>query len=116
MRRSLWMIVSLVVVVGWLVLAYVPGVALPQVVVPGWLSAPLAVAAAVGLAAFLAIQSYLLNSTDAALRRNSAERGPRVAVARFELNRRRELFWTALPIVMTLALAAMAWGLWRTLL
>ena len=114
MRRSLWLIVTLVVVIGWLVLAYQPAPALPQLAVPGWLSTPLALLAAAGFALFLAIQGLLVNFTDTAVRKSRPD--DRVAVANLTLSRGREFFWTVIPLLMTLALALMAWGLWSSLL
>lgn len=114
MRRSLWLVVTLVVVTGWLVLAYLPALTLPQLALPASLSAPLALVAAAGLGLFLAIQGLLVNFTDAAVRRGRPD--DRVAVADFNLNRGREFFWTVLPLLMTLGLALMTWGLWSSLL
>lgn len=110
MRRTLWMVVSLVAVGVWLVLSYMPGVALPALAYPAWSGPLLALAAAAGLLLFLAIQAWIVRATDRAI-----AGGGKAVAAELGVARGREIIWTALPIVMTLALAAASAGLWRAL-
>jgi len=113
-RRWILTIASLGVIALWLVLAYVPSLPRPTLGWPAWSGAPLAVLAGVGLLAFLLIQGYMVRATDQFLS-GCAPAEQLVIQAEFELDRGREIFWTAMPIVMTLALAAAAWPLWRSL-
>lgn len=110
MRRTLWMVVSLVAIAFWLVLSYVPFVALPVLHWPAWSGPVLAGIAAAGLVVFVAIQVWIVVATDQSLVA-SAEG----AAAGFRLSRGREMLRTALPILMTLVLAAFATGTWRAL-
>jgi hypothetical protein len=110
MRRTVWMIVSLVAVVLWLVLSYAPGVSLPVLAYPAGGGPLLAALAAVGLLAFLAIQGWIVWSTDRAV-----VGAGKVAAAEMGVRRGRELFWTMLPLAITLAIGAAAAGLWQML-
>ncbi len=120
MRRTLWMVVSLAVVMLWLVLSYVPSITLPQLTYPSWSGPLLAVVGAVGLLAFLAIQAWLVRATGLFVREPAAAPGrtnpaAQGTVDEFKLRLGSELTWTALPMAMTVLLALLAAGLWRAL-
>ncbi len=99
----------------WLILAYVPAIPRPELSYPAWSSTTLAILAAAGLVAFLAIQAWIVRATDEFM---GAEIAPEQAaiLAEFRLSRRREIILTALPIVMTLAVAWLSYPLWASLI
>jgi hypothetical protein len=99
MRKALIWIITLGVIL-WIVLSYLPQetVALPQVRFPASWDASFAPAALVVLALFVILQLALLWRVR--LLRGSAFPGIRVGA---------ELFWTALPLVLTIALGAVGY-------
>lgn len=115
MRRWILTSASVAVIALWLLLAYVPSLPRPMLAYPGWSATTLAVLAAGGLVAFLLIQGWLVRATDDFLGDNAPPAQAEIQ-AEFGLDRRREVFWTALPILMTLGLAGLAYGLWASLL
>ena len=109
--QRLFALALLLGVILWLVLSYVPDslLPLPTVGYPG-AGKLLAGLALLCLAAFLAIQWIVVQSTARSLKRgdpSDVHRPP------FRLNKSVELFWTALPRAMTLALAWASYPLWR---
>ncbi len=109
-------ILSLALTLGvilWIVLTYVPDSLLPLPIIrfsgSGGLLAGLTVAC---LVAFVAIQTYLVRST---VRGVDPDHQPPNTRSPFRLNRNAELFWTVLPLVMTLVLAWASYGLWINL-
>ncbi len=114
MRRWILTFVSLGVIGLWLVLAYAPSLPRPTLGWPAWSGVILAVLAGAGVLAFLAIQGWLVRDTDRFLSGHVPE-AQIVIQSEFALEKRREIFWTAMPIVMTLGLAALSFGLWRSL-
>lgn len=111
------MVVSLVVVVLWLALSYMPGISLPELAYPAWSGSLLAVVAGLGLVAFVAIQFWIVQSTDRAVARVEADSKQNATPEPTSLRVRRgpETFWTALPLVMTVLVATGAVGAWRAL-
>jgi heme/copper-type cytochrome/quinol oxidase subunit 2 len=108
--RRLLMGVITAVSLGWIVVSYLPGV---RALLPVWgwpLSARwMGWAAVVMLIVFVLIQLRLVQTTLAAVRSyDLAEH-----CASYRLKRGTELFWTALPIAMTLGLAWASLGLVR---
>lgn len=105
MKRTLWMTVTLVVVVAWLLVAYMPGLAahMPMLAWPAWSLPLLGGLVVLTVAAALAIQGWIVYATDQAL----AARPD--AVREFNLRRSAEAFWTLLPLLMTVALVAAVW-------
>jgi heme/copper-type cytochrome/quinol oxidase subunit 2 len=111
--RYLLTLLSLFAVAVWLVLSYAP---------PGWVSLPmLALPAAwrqaaqgwlvVGLVGFLLVQSMILWAT---FRVRPATVGEPLAGGH-RLRFAAELFWTALPLLMTVGLALLSYQTWRSL-
>ncbi len=114
MRRWILTTASLGVIVVWLLLAYMPSLPRPTLGWPAGSGALLALLAGGGLVVFLLIQGWLVRDTDRFLGGNAP--AAQVAIqAEFELDKGREVFWTAMPIVMTLGMAALSYGLWRSL-
>ena len=108
-RLLAWIIV--LVSILWIVVSYLPTVqaAMPMVApmsgaLPAWLGIT-------SLAIFLGIQLWLIKTTGTAIQsyRSNPEAAP------FRLRLGRELFWTALPVLMTLVLAWASLVLWRNL-
>jgi heme/copper-type cytochrome/quinol oxidase subunit 2 len=101
-------------VILWLVLIYAPDSLLPLPILgypsSGRLLASLAVSC---LAAFLAVQGVVLRSTAHSIQ---PDRQTQTGHPPFRLHRPLELVWTALPLLMTLALAWASYPLWRQLL
>lgn len=112
MLQRLLTLVIVIITLLWIVVSYLPGV---QAMLPtlsivengGWLSW-LTVAA---LIAFIAIQLWLVYTTVATIRSYQA-RGHDTP---FRLRLGAELFWTALPIAMTIGLAWASYALWLNL-
>jgi hypothetical protein len=113
-RRWILTFASLAVIVLWLVLAYVPAAPRPAIGWPAWSIPALAVLAAGGLLAFLLIQTWLVRDTSRFLSGHIPPAQVEIQ-AEFALDKNREIFWTATPIAMTLALAALSFPLWRSL-
>lgn len=109
--QRLFALALLLGVILWLVLSYIPDSLLPLPTVgysgAGMLLAGLAVLC---LAAFLAIQWIVVQSTARSLEHGDPSDTRRPP---FRLNKSVELFWTALPLAMTLALAWASYALWR---
>jgi heme/copper-type cytochrome/quinol oxidase subunit 2 len=109
LRRLLWMAIGLGVLL-WLVLSYVPStwVSLPTLAFPdSWISGLFPVLALAALVVFAGIQLWLLWSV------RRLPPGPADFPVRIQ--RRTEFFWTALPLLMTLGLAAASYPVWRDL-
>jgi hypothetical protein len=104
-------------IVGWIVLSYLPSsvVILPTIgfSMP-WSGRLFAGLTVVSLILFIAIQVALVRST-ALFVRPSARAEKDQASSDFELNRKAELFWTALPLAMTVALAVVCYQLWLSM-
>lgn len=112
-QRILWLLI-VAVIIAWIVLSYVPTslVTLPTLAF-GAQSRGLASLALVALVAFLAIQFWLVRSTLVAVRRYRPSADEPAPV---RPGLRAELFWTALPIAMTVGVAWAGYGLWSRLL
>jgi heme/copper-type cytochrome/quinol oxidase subunit 2 len=110
LQRLMWLAI-LTVIIAWIVLSYLPSsvVTLPTLAFSPRASAWLAALAPLTLAAFVAIQTWLVYATWVAVRRYRPRAGE-AAPARPPLG--AELFWTALPIAITLAVAWAGHGLW----
>ena len=111
LRRLLTLAILLVCVL-WLVVSYLPGIQalLPVLAFPatGKWFASLSVAAFV---IFVAIQLWLVYTTVVTVRASQAKGQSSL----FRLKVGIELFWTALPIAMTVALAWASYALWQDL-
>jgi len=103
LRRTLLTILSVALLLAWVVLSYAPATWLPHWQWPAALSAWMAGALVAGLVAFVAIQVWLIYATDRSLKTHPDQ------MREFRLTRGREGALTALPILLTLALAWMAW-------
>jgi uncharacterized membrane protein YhdT len=105
MRRTLWMTVTLALVAGWLLVSYLPGAlaAMPSIGYPGWATSLLTGLALAAAAAFVAIQVWIVRTTD----RSLVAAGD--TAREFNLRRGPEAFWTALPVLMTVLLVAAVW-------
>lgn len=114
MIQRLFALALLLGVILWLVLSYVPDSLLPLPTLgysgAGIFQASLAV---ICLVAFLAIQLVVLRSTAHSIGRGGSADTHRPP---FRLRIGAELFWTAFPLAMTLALAWASYALWRHLL
>jgi TRAP-type C4-dicarboxylate transport system permease small subunit len=114
-------ILSLLAVVGWLGLSYLPRTTfpLPVLALPlGW-SAGLQIAAGIGFVLFVLIQLVIVRLTFNLRNQKlysqdlpnqdlqNAAKGESIA-----LNVAAELFWTMLPLVMTLGLALASYQSW----
>ena len=109
MIRRLLSVLILAVLISWIVLSYAP-VTLPQVAFTGGWATPLFQLLAVGgLLSVVAIQLILLRATGRMLRPTG---GHAEVVAEFRLKSGAELFWTALPLLMTVLLGVAAYPLW----
>ena len=108
MLQRLFTLAILLVCILWLVVSYLPGVQahLPTIAFTG--SNLLAILALIALVVFVAIQLWLLYTTMATVRAHRAKDSH----SPFRLRIGMEFFWTALPILMTLALAWASYALW----
>jgi heme/copper-type cytochrome/quinol oxidase subunit 2 len=117
--RYLLSILSLLAVVGWLSLSYLPRTtfALPSLALPAGWSAALQTSALIGLLLFVLIQLVLVRSTITFGNQNMSNQNlPDVAQEeRIPLNRTAEFFWTVLPLIMTLGLAWASYQSWAHL-
>jgi heme/copper-type cytochrome/quinol oxidase subunit 2 len=117
--RYLLSILSLLAVVGWLILSYLPKTpfALPVLALPAGWSASLQASAVIGLLLFVLIQLVLVRSTMIFRSQNVPEQSLQdtAQVERIALNRTAELFWTVLPLIMTLGLAWASYQSWAHL-
>jgi heme/copper-type cytochrome/quinol oxidase subunit 2 len=119
--RYIWSIVALAGVLFWLFFSYMP-FPLPATAglssLPGWSSQLLQPLAILSLLLFVGIQLWLLFAT-VRLRsafdpqRSGAEGGQRGQT--FQLNFVIELFWTILPLLMTLGMAYISYQTWLSL-
>lgn len=103
----------LLAVIAWLVLSYLPqaAAALPPIAFPAAVTGGIFPAlAVVSLAVFLGLQLWLVADTDAVVKRWLRQAEPHAEP--FRLSRAAELLWTALPILMTLALAVAGYRWW----
>jgi heme/copper-type cytochrome/quinol oxidase subunit 2 len=107
---------SLLLVIGWLALSY--GAWLPataQIAAPlsfygaGFQWVTLAI-----LALFILLQLWLLYTTFRFLQRRQAA-GLHLAPTGFAFGMLGELFWTALPLLMTIGLAVAGYKVWASL-
>ncbi len=108
MVKYILSIVILLAVVLWLVLSYAPGLfgTLPVITLGAGLMTswgPWVIAAT--LLSMVGIQGWLLYTTDRALRQPPTLELA-ATIEHFGLRFGREMFWTALPLVMLLLLAA----------
>jgi heme/copper-type cytochrome/quinol oxidase subunit 2 len=103
----------LAIVVLWLVFSYVPRhlVSLPNLSLQGPMFGLFAQWALVAsLVVFLAIQAWLIWVT-VTFFRNPGKAG-QIAPRAFGLKLSSELFWTAIPLVMTIGLALISYQTW----
>ena len=112
MVQRLLALAILLVCVLWLVVSYVPSLQtlLPTLAFAGserWLA--MMAMAALGL--FVAIQLWLVYTTVNTVRAHQAKHSQ----SPFRLKLGVELFWTALPIAMTIGLAWASYALWLNL-
>ena len=116
MLRSILTYSTLAIVVLWLVLSYIPrhALSLPNLAVQGaaagivfqWILV-------VSLLIFVAIQVWLLRATVDFFRPNKRS-GPSTPQT-FGLTLSSELFWTAIPLIMTIGLALASYRTWLSL-
>ena len=106
---------SLFAVIFWLLFSYLPLDLLAQFKI----AAPVALTGFYrwltvgGLLLFLGIQVLLIRSTTLFVRRNHHARQEQVEVPRLSLV--WELWWTAVPLFMTVGLAVVGFQLWSSL-
>ena len=114
MLRNTVTFTILLCAVGWIILSYLPS---SVVILPAigfsvlWSDGLFAGLAVASLMLFIAIQVALVRST-ASFMRPSAGTKKDQAPDNFELSRNAELFWTALPLVMTVTLAVACYQVW----
>lgn len=107
---------SLALLIGWLVLSYsawLPAtvrIAAPLAQVGAWFQG----ATVAILLCFVTIQFWLLASTFRILQRRR-QSDTQSATVHFALNTVAELFWTALPLLLTLGLAVAGYRLWASI-
>ncbi len=114
-RLFTWLFTLAIVAVTvlWVVISYLPDT---QAMLPtfslmrmgqwlAWLSVAV-------LIAFVAIQFWLVNTTDTTVRQHQTRQNR----SSFRLSRSAEFFWTVLPIVMTAGLAWASYALWLNLM
>lgn len=105
MRRTIISVAVLAVVGFWLFFTYGPSDWLPQFSYPSGMITVLESVGALGIVALIGLQVWVSWSTDRAL----TAPANRERVLEFNLSRGKEFFWTVLPLVLTVALAVMAW-------
>ena len=116
MLRSILTYSTLAIVVLWLVLSYIPrhALSLPNLAVQGaaagivfqWILV-------VSLLIFVAIQVWLLRATVDFFR--PGKRNGAATPQAFGLTLSSELFWTAIPLIMTIGLALASYRTWLSL-
>jgi heme/copper-type cytochrome/quinol oxidase subunit 2 len=108
-RLFAWLIV--LVSILWIVVSYLPSVqaALPTFALA--VNRGLAWLALAVLLIFIALQVWVVKTTATAVQVYRRQSPSPV----FDLRLGREVFWTALPILMTVGLAWASLGLWRNL-
>ena len=113
MLQRLFTLAIVVIFILWIVVSYLPGVQalLPTIAFSGG-SSWLAALALIALVAFIAIQLWLVYTTVATVRSFQVKGHD----SPFRLKLGAELFWTALPIVMTVGLAWASIALWLNLM
>jgi heme/copper-type cytochrome/quinol oxidase subunit 2 len=113
-NRYLLSILSLVGLLFWLVFSYWPAPFRPFVPgeTAGWWFGPFfQLLALASLVVFCVIQVRLLLSTRRFRQLNQTDEADQSR----RLNLAAELFWTALPLLMTLGLALLSYPTWRSL-
>lgn len=112
MLQRIFALAIILVCILWLVISYVPGLQtfLPTLALVEYGNG-LAMLGAITLVIFLAIQLWLVFSTVSTVRAhtNKGDGSP------FRLKLGAELFWTALPVAMTVGLAWASYALWVNL-
>lgn len=114
--RSILAYSTLAIVILWLVLSYLPRqiVSLPNLALHGSAAgSAYQWALIVSLLVFLAIQLWLVWATVGFFRSQSQARG--ASPLAFGLKLSSELFWTAIPLVMTIGLAIASYQTWLSL-
>lgn len=114
MQRHLWSSLSLIAVGFWLLFSYLPPtvLSLPQLQANNFASARLLqVLAIFCLLLFLVVQLLILWSTFRMRKATEASTGENS----LQLGSVGELFWTALPLLLTLGLAALSYQSWQQL-
>jgi hypothetical protein len=109
--QRLFTLAIVVIFILWIVVSYLPGVQvmLPTIAFSGggsWLAS----LALIALVVFIAIQIWLVYTTVATVRAFQVKGHDSPSPFRLKLG--AELFWTALPIVMTVGLAWASVALW----
>ncbi len=113
MGRFIGSILLLGVFIAWLVLSYAP-VSLPTIAY-GRAGQWFAILLAGVLIVFLGIQCWLI-AVSARLFRPNSDLDRTEIGAEFRLRRRSEVFWTAIPLVMTVLLAVWSYPTWVSLI
>ena len=116
MLQKLFGYAILLVTVLWLVLSYVPDsvVTLPQVSFTSEGNGRLfQVLLFGGFLIFVLLQIWLVNATWRLFR--TADGRQNAIAAEFGLNRTSEVIWTAIPLLMTIGLAAASYQTWAML-
>lgn len=118
LKRSLLTLVALLPVILWIALSYVPAEANPLPDLSAWLPASTPVLAWLGAAGLLLVLLIQVSVTRAGGRMFRSEQ----ALAHSELDgefamrRSREVFWTVLPLLMVVGLAALSAPAWLSTL
>jgi heme/copper-type cytochrome/quinol oxidase subunit 2 len=113
-NRKIFTYFLLCCVVAWLVLSYWPfGRSLiPLVSFPlGWRN-ELALLGAISICLFIGVQLWLVITTTRSLRKRQASPGKASPDAGLRLNVQAEIFWTALPIGITILLGVAGYWIW----
>lgn len=116
MIQKLFGYAILIVTVAWLILSYVPDsiVAIPQISFSPEGSGRLFQALLVGgFVTFALLQVWLVFATKHMFR--TADGGENKMATEFGLNRSSEMFWTAIPLLMTIGLAIASYQTWLML-
>jgi heme/copper-type cytochrome/quinol oxidase subunit 2 len=110
--RRLFTFAIILICILWLVVSYLPGIRamLPTFSLVGS-NSQLAWLGVAALIVFVAIQLWLVYTTVVNVRAYQAKNNG----SAFRLRLSAEFFWTALPIMMTIALACASYGLWVNL-
>lgn len=113
MKRYGLLTISIGMVFFWLIGSYYlqgKPIALLRLPLPEWILGMLAI---LGFVLFLAIQIWILLSTRNALGSESGTQSVETRASPINLHYGLELFWTFLPIVITLLLAWSSWSFWQ---
>jgi hypothetical protein len=111
-RQRILALLLLAAVVLWLVLSYLPAARRLPVLAFSGAGGVLAALTVATLLVFIAIQLWLIRSTMSSVGRS--QHGS--AQSPFRLKLGVELFWTALPLVITVALAWAGYARWTHLI